>query len=132
MTGLFELARAFGTQRRAVLLAAALVAASVLVGIGLDSWRSGAFAAVGVVLGLANAVLTELSLVRFVASGDLLSRRQFATSALARLGVISLVAFAVVGLWWPTGGFVLVGLALFQLLSVALTGLPLLKELRKA
>lgn len=132
MTGVFQLARAFGTQRRAVVLAAALVAASVLIGIGLSSWQSGVFAAVGVVLGLANAVLTELSLARFVASGDLVLRKQFAISALVRLGVISLVAFALVALMWPTGGFVLVGLALFQLLSVALTGLPLLKELRKA
>lgn len=132
MVEVFQLARALGRQRRAALLAAALFAASLLIGMGLGSWQSGAFAAVGVLLGLANAVLTEMSLARFVAGADLPSRKRFAISALVRLGVISLIAFALVALFWPAGGFVFLGLALFQLLSVALTGVPLLKELRKA
>ena len=132
MVEVFQLARALGRQRRTALLAAALVGASVLVGVGLGSWTSGAFTAVGVLLGLGNAVLTELSLARFAADSDLPSRKRFAVSALVRLGVISLIAFALVALFWPVGGFVFLGLALFQLLSVVLTGLPLLKELRKA
>lgn len=132
MVTVMHLARAVGAQRKAALLATGLALAGVVIGIALGEWRSGMFAAVGVALGFANTVLTELSLGRLVGSDEALSRRRFAVSALLRLGLVSVVALALVGLFWPAGGFVLVGLATFHLLSVALTGLPLLKELRKA
>ena len=85
---------------------------------------------VGVGLALANLILTELAMVRMTATDGELSRRRFALGALMRLSAVSLVAFALVVVFWPVGGLVLVGLAVFQLLSVGITSLPLLKELR--
>ena len=127
-----QLARAFVAQRKAALLAAGLALAAVVLGIALGQWPSGVFAAVGIALGLTNTVLTEYSVARLVGSDESLSRRRFAVSAMLRLGLVSLMALALVAAFWPAGAYVLGGLAGFHLLSVALTGLPLLKELRKA
>jgi hypothetical protein len=126
------LARAAANQRRTVMLAAALAAASLLVGASFGRWDVGLFVAIGVLLGLVNSVLTELSLVRFADSVDLLSRKQFAMSALLRLMGVSLIAFVLTVAFWPAGATVLVGLAGFQLITVVFTGFPLIKELRKA
>lgn len=119
-------------QRVLAYVAAGLAVASVLGGAAADNWPAGAFLAGGIGLALLNALLTELSMMRMTASGNDLSRKQFAMSALMRLSAVSLVAFVVVLAFWPTGGLVLVGLAFFQLLTVALTGFPLLKELRNS
>lgn len=119
-------------QRVLMALAGGLAVASVLGGVALGDVEAGAFLAVGIGLSLLNSALTELSMMRMTAAGDDLSRKQFAMSALMRLSAVSLVAFALVFVFWPAGGFVLVGLALFQLLNVALTGFPLLKELRNS
>jgi hypothetical protein len=114
------------------MLAAALAAASLLVGASFGRWDVGLFVAIGVLLGLVNSVLTELSLVRFADSVDLLSRKQFAMTALVRLMGVSLIAFVLAVVFWPAGATVLVGLAGFQLITVVFTGFPLIKELRKA
>ena len=107
-------------QRRTVVLAAALIAASLIIGVSNGYWQLGVFVSVGIGLGLLNSLLTELS------------RKQFAMSALVRLLSISLVAFALAVFFWPDGATVLAGLAVFHLITVAFTGLPLLRELRKA
>lgn len=119
-------------QRRTVVLAAALIAASLIIGVSNGYWQLGVFVSVGIGLGLLNSLLTELSMVRVLASGTELSRKQFAMSALVRLLSISLVAFALAVFFWPDGATVLAGLAVFHLITVAFTGLPLLRELRKA
>ena len=119
-------------QRRALLLALGLVAAALIVAGSNGAWAIGAFIALGVLLGALNALLTETSLVRMARSGGEFSRQQFAMSALFRLLAISLVAFAVAAIFWPTGATVLLGLAVFQLLNVFFTGYPLLREMRKA
>ena len=119
-------------QRVTVLLAAKLTLAAVVVGVAFDSWLAGVFFAVGVGLSLLNALLTEQSMIRMTANGDDLSRGQFAMSALARLALISVVALALVIAFWPDGGLVLAGLALFQLLTIVLTGLPVLREMRES
>ena len=120
-------------QRLMVILAAALAVVAFLVGGSLGYWPAGLFVAVGIGLALVNTVVTEMSMMRMTASGDDLSRRQFAMGALVRLAAISLIAFVLVVVFWRVGGgLVLAGLAVFQVLTVALTGLPLLKELRNS
>jgi hypothetical protein len=120
-------------QRTMAIIAAGLAAVALLVGGFLGHWPAGLFVAIGIGLGLVNTVLTELSMMRMTASGDDLSRRQFAMGALVRLSAISLIAFVLVVVFWRAGGgFVLAGLAVFQVLTVALTGFPLLKELRNS
>jgi hypothetical protein len=126
------LARAVAKQRRAVVLAVALAAASIWIAVPLGRWQAGLFVAAGIALGLVNHVLTELSLLRAVEGDDLLTRKQFAMSSFVRLMAVSLVAVAVAVAFWPAGAMVLVGLAFFHLVTLVFTGLPLLKEIRKA
>ncbi len=118
-------------QRRAALLACALVVAALWMSIPLGEWRIGVFVAIGVVLGLVNHLLTELTLIRSL-RGDDLTRKQFARSALVRLTGISLVALTVAGIFWPDGATLLFGLALFHVIALVFTGIPLLKEIKKA
>jgi len=125
------LARAALNQRRAALLAAALVVAALWVAIPLGEWKVGVFVAAGILLGLVNHVLTERTLLRSFESGDLVTRKQFAMSSLVRLLAISLVAFALAAVFWPDGATALVGLALFHLIALVFTGLPLIKELNR-
>ena len=132
MGALTQFARALVAQRKAALLAVGLALAAVVLGVALGEWPSGVCAAVGIALGFTNTVLTEYSVARLVGSDESLSRRRFAISAMLRLGAVSLVALVLVAAFWPSGAYVLGGLAGFHMLSVALTGLPLLKELRKA
>jgi hypothetical protein len=126
------LARAVTKQRRAVILAIALALAAIWVAVSLGRWQAGLFVAAGVVLGLVNHLLTELSLLRAVEGDDMLTRKQFAMSSFVRLMAVSLVAVALAVAFWPAGAMVLVGLAFFHLVTLIFTGLPLLKEIRKA
>jgi hypothetical protein len=126
------LARAVAKQRRAVVLAVALAAASVWIAVPLGRWQAGLFVAAGIALGLVNHVLTELSLLRAVEGDDLLTRKQFAMSSFVRLMAVSLAAVVLTVAFWPAGAMVLVGLAFFHLVTLVFTGLPLLKEIRKA
>jgi hypothetical protein len=118
-------------QRRIVQVGALCALAALVVGLGIGEPAIGAFLAIGVVLAVANAVLTEYSMARMVAAGELLSKKQFAAGAMMRLGAISLVGFGLVVLFWPDGVAVLFGLAIFQVMTLLLQGIPLLKELHK-
>ncbi len=125
-------AQAMRNQRRALLLAGVLAFAAFWIALGLGEWQIGVFVSIGVVLGYGNGLFTEAFLIRSTEGDDLLSRKQFAISSLVRLMGISLVAVALTVAFWPTGATVLAGLAVFHLIALVLTGLPLLKELRQA
>jgi hypothetical protein len=126
------LARAIHSQRRALLLAGVLAFGGFWIAIGLGKWQVGVFVAIGVALGYVNGILTEAFMLRSTEGDELLSRKQFAVSALVRLLGISMVALTLTVAFWPYGGGVLAGLAVFHLLALVLTALPLLKELRQA
>ncbi len=119
-------------QKRAVVLACMMAAASLWVAIPLGRWQVGVFLSAGFMLGLVNHIATELSLKRSVDSGEAMSRTQFASSAFFRLMGVSLVAVALTIAFWREGGATLFGLAIFRLIALVLTGLPLLRELKKA
>ena len=125
-------AQAMRNQRRALLLAGVLAFGAFWIALGLGEWQIGVFVSIGVVLGYGNGLFTEAFLIRSTEGDDLLSRKQFAISSLVRLMGISLVAVALTVAFWPTGATVLAGLAVFHLIALVLTGLPLLKELRQA
>jgi hypothetical protein len=125
-------AQAMRNQRRALLLAGLLAFGAFWIALGLGEWQIGVFVSVGVVLGYGNGLFTEAFLLRSTEGDELLSRKQFAISSLVRLMGISLVAVALTVAFWPTGATVLAGLAVFHLIALVLTGLPLLKELRQA
>lgn len=132
MNNASSLVRAFRNQRRACLLALAFVVAGPWVAIPLGRWQVGVFFAVGIVLGLVNHVLTEHFLLRSVDSDDDVTRKQYAMTSLVRLLGISVIAVGLTLLFWPNGATVLFGLAIFHLIALVLTGIPLLKEVRKA
>ena len=126
------LLRAVRNQDRALLLGLGLCVAAFWISVSMGEWRIGVFVAVGVALGLVNHVLTEYFLVRAMGSDDLITRKQYALSSLVRLLGVSLVAVVLAVAFWPDGATVLLGLALFHLITLVLTGIPLLKEIKKA
>lgn len=119
-------------QRRPLLVAALLSTAALWMSIPLGRAQVGIFFAVGVLLSLLNHVLTELALARSLATGDDISRKQFAMGSLGRLAVVTLLAAVIVLTFWPYGAATLIGLALMHLVLLIFTGLPLLNEMRKA
>jgi hypothetical protein len=77
-------------------------------------------------------VATEFSLLKMISSGEELTRSEIASKAFVRLLVITGVASLVAVVFWSTGLVTLIGLALFRLIALVMTGIPLLKELSKA
>lgn len=126
------LVRAVRDQRRAVLLAVILAAAGFWIFAPMGGWQIGVFVATGLLMGLVNHIATELSLLRLIESGEDLTRRQIAMSAFVRLLMVSAVGVALAVVFWPNGVTVLIGLAVFRLMTLVMTGIPLIKELNKA
>jgi hypothetical protein len=124
--------RAIANQRRAVLLAAALVVASVWIAIPLGEWRIGVFLAAGFVLGLVNHVGTEYALQKAIASGSPMTRQMWASSSLLRLALVSIVGFAIAAIFWSDGAAVIFGIAIFHMIALTLTAIPLLREVRNS
>jgi hypothetical protein len=116
------------TFRRAAIAAAVagVLVVAVLVPMSLASFAL--FALVGMALGLANLALAVRSVTRFANSQP--SKVRFSGSVLARLAVISVIAFGCALLFRPAGIAVFGGLALFQLIAVASSMVPLIKEIR--
>ena len=125
--------RAVLNQRRAVILALVLVTGSFWVTVPMGNWQMGALAAAGVALGLINHILTEYAIQKAIAADDPVTRNAYARSSLLRLGLISIVAFALAAVFWEQGGVaVLFGLAFFHLIALTLTAIPLLREVRNS
>jgi hypothetical protein len=98
----------------------------------MGEWITATAVAIGVGLGLANHLLTELWLLRVISSGEELTRNQMARTTFARLVVLTVVAVAIAVAFWPSGLGLLFGLALFRLIALVMTTLPLLKELKNS
>ena len=126
-----SLGSAIVNQRRALVLAGVLIVGSFWVMFG--EWDKGALLAAGVVLGAINHVLTEFAIQKAVAAEDPVTRNAYARSSLVRLSGISVVAFALAAYFWDRGGVgVLFGLAIFHVVALALTAIPLLREVRNS
>lgn len=118
-------------DQRKVVAAAAVVAAACFWVMGpLGEWRTAALTAGGVLLALLNHLASELWLARLIGSGQEPSRGRIAASAITRLAVLSVVAVGVAVVFWPDGVGLLLGLAIFRLIALVMTGIPLLKELK--
>lgn len=131
MTATPSFTRSIRNQKRALITAGCLVIACVWISVPLGEWRSGLFLAIGIVLGAINHLLTEHFLLRSVESGELPSRKQYASASLFRLLGVSGVAVVLAAVFWPHGAAVLFGLAIFHLIALVFTGIPLLREVRK-
>jgi hypothetical protein len=122
--------RVLKDQRKALWVALVLVVASFWVLGQLDRWTLGTSIAIGVLLGVVNHVATELWLLRLISSGDQPTRNNMIAATLVRLGVLTVVAVGIAIAFWPDGVGLLLGLAVYRLISLLMTSVTLLKELK--
>ncbi|MBV8294406.1 MAG: ATP synthase subunit I [Mycobacterium sp.] len=89
----------------------------------------GAFFGVGLLLGLLNALGVQRSVAAITADAHPLKKKMAMNSA-SRLLIITVIGLAVAYVFRPAGLGVVFGLALFQVLLVVSTALPVWKKLR--
>jgi len=65
-----------------------------------------------------------------ISSGAQPTRNQIIASTIVRLTVLTAVAIGVAVAFWPDGIGLLLGLAVFRLIALVMTTIPLLKELK--
>jgi len=114
---------------RLAIICAVLGAVVLAVSVYLGSLLFGLLFLLGLAMGLGNALLVKRAALRITAQAHPL-KRQMAVNSMGRLAVLSVIALAIAFLVRPAGLGVLFGLALFQLLLVLTTTLPVLKALR--
>jgi hypothetical protein len=116
--------------RKTILGAVVLSVAAYWVLGQLGEWLLAGCIAGGVALGLLNHLATEYWLLRIITSGEEPTRNKLAMSTLVRLLVLSVVAVGIAVWFWPDGIGLLFGLAIFRLIAIVMTTVPLLKELK--
>jgi hypothetical protein len=118
--------------RPVVLLVVCGFIAAVVV--GFSAWAGsvmfGVFFAGGLALGLLNALLVKWS-VGSIAAQDHPLKRKVALNSATRLIVITVIALVVAYLFRPVGLGIVFGLAVFQVVLVLSTVLPVWQKLRK-
>lgn len=124
-----SLGRVVVDQRKTFIVALALAVAAYWIAGQLGEWRLAGCIAGGIALGLANHVATEFWLLKTITSGKEPSRNELIGATLVRLAVLSVVAVAIAVFFWPDGIGLLLGLAIFRLIALVMTSVPLLKEL---
>ncbi len=117
-------------QRKTILVAVVLSVAAYWVLGQLGEWRLAGCIAGGIGLGLLNHLATEYWLLRIISSGEEPTRNKLAMSTLLRLLVLTVVAVGIAVWFWPDGIGLLFGLAIFRLIALVMTTMPLLKELK--
>jgi hypothetical protein len=123
--------RVLHDQRKTMLVALALAVFGLWFG-QYGDWTLAGCIAGGVLLGLVNHLVTEFWLLRIITSGEQPTRKKLMASTMTRLAVLSVVAVGAAVAFWPAGIGLLLGLAIFRLIALVMTALPLLKELKKA
>lgn len=124
------MAKVLRDQKKSILVALGLAVAAFWIAGQLGEWRLAIAIAVGVGLGLLNHLATEYWLLRIIANGEQPTRATMMRSTLVRLLILTVVAMALAVVWWPDGIGLLLGLAVFRLIALVMTTIPLLKELK--
>jgi hypothetical protein len=114
---------------RLLAICVALTGLATLVAGLLGAVMFGVFFGVGLGLGLINALLVRRA-VDAITAGDHPLKKKMALNPATRLLVITAVGLAIAFLFRPMGLGVLFGLALFQVVLVLSTSLPVLKKLK--
>ncbi|OSC41085.1 ATP synthase subunit I [Mycobacterium decipiens] len=91
----------------------------------------GVFLGIGLLLGLLNALLVRRSVDSITAKEHPL-KSSMAINSASRLAIITILGLIIAYIFRPAGLGVVFGLALFQVLLVASTALPVWKKLRTA
>ena len=89
----------------------------------------GVFFGVGLGLGLLNAVLVQRSVESITANAHPLKRKMAVNSA-TRLLVMTVIGLTIAFIFRPLGLGVVFGMALFQVVLVLATALPVMKKLK--
>lgn len=101
--------------------------------IGVSAWMGhalfGVFFGIGLLLGFLNAVLVQRSVASITAEVNPVKRKMAVNSA-TRLLVITTVGLAIAFIFRPLGLGVVFGLAVFQIVLVLGTALPVWKKIR--
>jgi hypothetical protein len=121
--------RVLRDQRKIELVALGLMVISIWF-YQAGSWILPISLIIGVALGLINHLVTEYWLLKVITSGESPTRAQLTRSTVIRLSVLAVVAILAAWAFWPNGIGVLLGLAIFRLIALVMTTLPLLKELK--
>lgn len=119
---------AFRPVRLLAVCAALTAVAIVLAALAGYPWV-GVFFGIGLGLGLVNALLVQRSVASITADDHPLKRKMALNSA-TRLLVMSAVGLAIAFVFRPQGLGVLFGMALFQVVLVLSTALPVYKKIR--
>jgi hypothetical protein len=114
---------------RLLVISLVLTVVAVAVAGSLHHPMVGVFFGVGLLLGLLNAVGVQRSVAAITAEAHPLKKKMAMNSA-SRLLIITVIGLAVAFVFRPAGLGVVFGLALFQVLLVVSTALPVWKKLR--
>lgn len=114
---------------RLSLICVALTAAAIAAAAQFGHPLFGVFFGLGLALGLGNALLIRRSALKITASDHPLKKKMALNSA-SRLLVISAFGLAIAYQFRPEGLGALFGLALFEVVLVLTTMLPVVKKLR--
>ena len=114
---------------RLFVISLVLTVAAVALAASLGSPKVGVFFGVGLMLGLLNALGVQRSVAAITANAHPLKTKMALNSA-TRLLVITTVGLAIAFVFRPAGLGVVFGLALFQVLLVLSTAMPVWKKLR--
>lgn len=118
------------SYRRTLVLAGTLGLVALIVSTGLGRPAVGALICAGLALGAWNSRRVQDSYPQVVADG-VLDRRAMSTSSFRRLGAVTFVVILLAVAFNPVGWSSVIGLAAFQVLLVANTAGPLLREVRR-
>ena len=115
--------------RRLLVICAALAALAVALAAWAGQPLYGVFFGLGLGLGLINALLVRRSVASITADSHPLKHKMALNSA-TRLLVITVVGLIIAFVFRPAGLGVLFGMALFQVVLVLTTALPVWKKIR--
>jgi hypothetical protein len=116
--------------RRSLIVSAALALVSIAVLAPFGHPLGGMFACIGVGLGALNNRMLQASVVTYAATPGM-RKSQFSRRVLARLGIVTALAFALGLLIRPDGLGLFAGLAVFQIVMLVGASLPVLRSLRQ-
>lgn len=108
-----------------VVLAAVAAVAAALLGVP----TVGLFFAIGLGLGLINAVMIQRS-VESITAKDHPLKRNMAMNSATRLLIMTVIGLTIAYVFKPQGLGAVFGMALFQVILVASTALPVVKKLK--
>ncbi len=116
--------------RLPLIICSVLAAGGIVAGALLDHLVMGILFAVGMGMGLYNARLMQKQVLRVI-SEENPTKRAIVGSSTQRLIVLTVIALALGFFMKPDGLGVFVGLAVFQLVFMGNTMLPVMKEYRR-